>query len=193
MTSGPQSTIFAQPLPTSGEEPVPNELIALSRLESTCNTFRIRIAALAPDQLYRGTVDQLSIAEEIALAVDRERAYLEAFRRAQRESRPELIEPQPGPWLLDRDFADDLATFFDLRRETLDLLRIIDDEGWSKTITVPDGTQATLRDLSIRLSQLDVKMLRSITEQRRIFRRTTRVDELRDWGVAGKLGPNIGQ
>ncbi len=193
MTTAPQSTMFALPMPTSGEEGIPNELIALSRLESTCNTIRIRIAGLAPDQLYRGTVDQLSIAEEIALAVARERAYLEAFRRAQTEAHPELIEPQPGPWLLDSDFSDDLATLFDLRRETLDLLRTISDKGWSQTITLPGGKQATVRDLAIRLAQTDARMLRGISEQRRVFLRTTGVDELRDWGVAGKLGPNIGQ
>ena len=193
MTSGPQSTMFALPMPTSGEAPIPDELVAMSRLEATGNTIRIRIAALAPDQLYRGTVDELSIAEEIALAVDRERAYLDAFRRAQREARPELVEPQPGPLFLDRDFSKDLATFFDLRRETLDLLRIIDDEGWAKRVSLPDGSQATLRDLAIRLAERDGQMLGSINKQRRVFLRTTGVDELRDWGVAGKLGPNIGQ
>ena len=186
-------SIFAQPLPTSGDAPAPDELIALSRLESTCNTVRIRIAGLAPDQLYRGTVDQLSIAEEVALAVDRERAYLAAFRRALDEPDVHLTEPRPGPPFLDRDFAGDLATFFDLRRETLDLLRTSGDEGWTRTITLPDGRQATLRDLAIRLAHQDARMLRTISEQRRIFLRTTGVDELRDWGVQGKLGANLGQ
>jgi hypothetical protein len=186
-------TMFAQPMSTSGEEPAPNELIALSRLEATCNTIRLRIAALAPDQLFRGTVDQLSIAEEIGLAVDRERAYLDAFRRAQTESRPQLIEPQPGPALLDREFHEDLAMLFDLRRGTLDLLRTINDEGWSQLVSMPGGGTATLRELAIRLAQQDVRMLRTISEQRRVFLRTSGVDELRDAGVAGKLGPNIGQ
>jgi hypothetical protein len=36
-------------------------------------------------------------------------------------------------------------------------------------------------------------MLRTISEQRRVFLRTSGVDELRDAGVAGKLSPNIGQ
>ncbi len=186
-------TMFAQPLNTSGEESAPDELIALARLESATNAVRLRIAGLAPDQLYRGTTEQLSIAEEIALAVDRERPYLEAFRRAQTEAHPELVEPQPGPMLLDRDFNDDLANWFDLRRGTLDLLRSIDGDGWAKTVTLPGGTRATLRDLAIRLAQLDARMLRSINELRKVFLRSTGVDELRDSGLAGKLGPSIGQ
>ena len=186
-------TLFAQPLRTSSEEPAPDELIALARLESTANAVRLRIAALAPDQLYRGTVDELSIAEEVGLAVDRERAYLDAFRRAETEARPQLIEPQPGPALLDREFDDDLAMFFDLRRATLDLLRTINDDGWSQVVSIPGGGSATLRDLAIRLAQRDGAMLRTIRNQRRGFLRTTGVNELRDAGVAGKLGPNIGQ
>ena len=185
-------TMFALPLGGTGDEPAPDELVALSRLESTGNTIRIRIAGLAPDQLYRGTTDQLSIAEEIALAVDRERAYLQAFRRTIAESDAHLVEPEPGPTLLDRDFSDDLAEFFDLRRETLDLLRTLDAQ-WEKTVTLPGGRHATVRDLAIRLAQIDARMLRGISDQRRVFLRTTGVDELRDPGVAGKLGPNIGQ
>jgi hypothetical protein len=185
-------TMFAQPLGGTGEEPAPDELVALSRLESTCNTIRIRIAGLAPDQLYRGATGQLSIAEELALAVDRERAYLQAFRRTLDESDAHLVEPQPGPPFLDRDFGDDIAEFFDLRRGTLDLLRTLDAE-WDRTVTLPGDKRATLRDLAIRLAQLDARMLRGISEQRRVFLRTTGVDELRDPGVAGKLGPNIGQ
>jgi hypothetical protein len=186
-------TMFAQPMSTSGEQPAPDELIALSRLEATPNAIRLRIAALAPDQLFRGTVDRLSIAEELALAVDRERAYLNAFRRAQTESRTQLVEPQPGPALLDREFEDDIAAFFDLRRATLDLLRTIDDRGWSQLVTIPGGSTASLSELSIRLAQRDAAMLRTISEQRRHFLRTTGINELRDAGVAGKLGPNIGQ
>lgn len=186
-------TMFAQPLATSGEEPAPNELIALSRLESTANKIRLQIAGLAPDQLYRGTTQQLSIAEEVGLARDRERAYLQAFRRAQTETAPQLDEPQPGPALLDRDFSDDLARFFDLRREMLDLVRSLNEDAWQRTVTLPGGTRATLRDLAIRLAQLDARMLRGILDQRTVFLRTSGVDELRDPGVAGKLGPNIGQ
>jgi hypothetical protein len=186
-------TMFAQSLSTGSDESAPDELIALARLEATPNGIRLRIAALAPDQLYRGTVDQLSIAEEVALAVDRERAYLDAFRRAQSESHPLLIEPQPGPALLDREFDDDLAMFFDLRRATLDLIRTINDRGWAQIVDIPGGAPATLRQLAIRLAQRDGAMLRTISDQRRGFLRTTGVNELRDGGVAGKLGPNIGQ
>ncbi len=186
-------TMFALPLPTSPEEPAPDELIALARLESTCNTIRLRISRLSPDQLYRGTVDQLSIAEAIALAVDRERAYLQAFRRAQHESGPELVEPEPGPLFLDRRFSDDLATLFDLRRETLDLLRTINENGWKREIALPAGDRATLRDLAIRLAQHDARMLRSISDQRKVFLQTTGLDDLRDRGMAGKLGGNIAQ
>lgn len=186
-------TMFAQPLATSGEEPAPDELIALARLESTCNTIRLRISRLAPDQLYRGTTEELSIAEELALAVDRERAYLGAFRRALSNSGPELIEPQPGAPLLDRKFTEDLATFFDIRRETLNLLRTIDEDGWQREVALPGSGKASLRELAIRLAQRDARMLRSIVEQRRVFLRTTGIDDLRDRGMAGKLGGNIGQ
>ncbi len=186
-------TMFAQPLSTSADEPAPDELVALARLEHTCNAIRLRIARLAPDQLYRGTVDQLSIAEEIALAVDRERAYLDAFQRAIYEHHAELIEPQPGPLLLDRNFGDDLAAFFDLRRDTLDLLRTTSDAGWSKTVMLPNQSQVPLRTIAIRLAQLDAAMLRNISNQRHVFLRTSGVSDLRDGGVAGKLGSNIAQ
>jgi hypothetical protein len=184
--------MFAQPIGVGGDVAPPDELVALSWLESTCNAIRLRIAGLAPDQLYRGTTDQLSIVEEIALVCDRERAYLSAFRHALTESHARLVEPQPGPPLLDREFTDDLAEFFDLRRGTLDVLRTLDAE-WNRTVNLPDGKQVTLRDLAIRLAQLDKRLLRGISEQRRVFLRTTGVDELRDPGVAGKLGPNLGQ
>jgi hypothetical protein len=94
--------------------------------------------------------------------------------------------------LLDREFTDDLAEFFDLRRATLDILRTFDAE-WNMTVTLPDGKQATLRELAIQLARRDKLMLRGISEQRRGFLRTTGVDELREGGVAGKLGPNLGQ
>ena len=184
--------MFTQPLPTSGEAPIPNELIALSKLEATANAIRLRIAGLAPDQLYRGTGDQLSVAEAISLIVDRERAYLAAFEAAEAGAVPTLHEPQPGPTLLDRDFADDLAAFFNLRRKTLDLLRAL-DRAWDNEIVLPGGTRSTVRKLGIRLAEQDARMLHAISEQRRVFLRTSGVDELRDAGVAGKLGLNIGQ
>jgi hypothetical protein len=184
-------TMFAQPLGPSSSRPV-DELVALAWLEGTPNAIRLRIAGLAPDQLYRGTTDQLSIAEEIALVADREHAYLTAFREALAEDDPRLDEPQPGPGLLDREFAEDLANFFDLRRHTLDLLRTLNEE-WDYTVTLPGGNEATLRELAIRLAQFDRRMLQTISDQRKVFLRTTGVDELRDAGVAGKLGPNIGQ
>ncbi len=182
-------TMFAQPLGGSDAAP-PDELIALSWLESTPNAVRLRIAGLAPDQLYRGTVDRLSIAEEVALATERDRAYLGAFQRAQVENVPDLVEPLPGPALLDRDFGDDLAEFFDLRRMNLDLLRSLNEKGWGRRINV-GGEQVTIRDLAIRLAQLDKRMLRRISEQKRGFIGTSGVDELRDSGVAGKLGENL--
>lgn len=184
--------MFSLPLPTSGDAPIPDELIALSKLEATANAIRLRIAGFAPDQLYRGTVDQLSVAEAIGLAVDRERAYLDAFQRAISETAPSLVEPKPGPAFLDRDFGDDLALFFDLRRQTLDLLRMFGDE-WARAVMLPGGTRATVSDLAIRLAAQDAHILKTISQQRRVFLRTTGVDELRDSGVAGKLGENIGQ
>ena len=186
-------TMWAEPLPTSGDDEIPDELIALTRLEKVPNGIRLRIAGLAPDQLYRGTIEQLSIAEEISLAVDRERAYLAAFQQAMADNTPRLEEPQPGPGLLDRDFAEDLGQFFDLRRETLNLVRSIPEDGFAEPIALPGGRQTTLRDLVIRLARIDTKMLRTISEQRRGFLQTNGVDELRDSGLAGKLGPNIGQ
>lgn len=185
-------TMFAQPMGGGGDATPPDELVALSWLESTPNAIRLRIAGLAPDQLYRGTVDQLSIAEEIALASDREQAYFEAFQRSRAERQPVLVEPQPSPALLDRDFGQDLATFFDRRRHTLDILRAIDRE-WENRISLPGGAVATVRDLAIRLARIDKRMLKTISEQKQMFIRTTGVDELRDAGVAGKLGPNLGQ
>lgn len=184
--------MFAIPMPTSTDAPIPNELIALSKLEQTGNAIRLRIAGFAPDQLYRGTGEQLSVAEAVGNAVDRERAYLDAFQRTLAETGHTLIEPKPGPAFLDRDFGDDLALFFDLRRHTLDLLRTLGDE-WEKAVNLPGGAQSTIRDLAIRLATLDAQMLRVISDQRKVFLRTTGVDELRDNGVAGKLGANIGQ
>jgi hypothetical protein len=184
--------MFSIPLPTSGDAPIPDEMIALSKLEATPNAIRLRIAGFAPDQLYRGTGDQLSVAEAVGNAVDRERAYLDAFRRVQHETTPALVEPKPGPAFLDRDFSDDLALFFDLRRQTLDVLRTFGDE-WDRQVTLPGSTSATVRDLGIRLAEQDARMLRVIGDQRKVFLRTTGVDELRDSGVAGKLGESVGQ
>jgi hypothetical protein len=184
--------MFAQPLGGGGDAAPPDELVALSWLESTPNAIRLRIAGLAPDQLYRGTVNQLSIAEEIALAVDREFAYHDVFHHARVGVMPNLVEPEPSPRLLDRDFDEDLAVFFDQRRINLDLLRSLNEQ-WDNKIALPGGGTATVRDVAIRLAQLDKRMLRAISEQKHVFIKTTGVDELRDPGVAGKLGPNLGQ
>lgn len=188
MTMGAQ-TMFAQPM----EGGVDNELLALAKLEATSNAIRLRIAGLAPDQLYRGTRDEPSIAELIAKAVERERAYVDAFRRGHAEANPRLVEPRPGLSAMDRDFAEDLALFFDLRRETLNLLRSFSDTDFDRPVTPPDGQQATLGDLALRLQRHDARMLRLISARKRAFSRTTGVDELRDMGVAGKLGENVGQ
>ncbi len=93
-------------------------LMALVRLESTSNAIRVRISRLAPDQLYRTVTDEQPIVELISQAVDRERAYLDAFRQIVTQTNPQLEEPRPGVPYLDRDFSEDLAEFFDLRRET---------------------------------------------------------------------------
>lgn len=184
-------TIFAQPMFNDGG--VDDELLALSKLEATSNAIRLRIAALAPDQLYRGSKDELTIAELIANAVDRERAYLTGFQRARTETAPRLDEPQPGLSVMDRDFADDLAQFFDLRRLTLDALRSLSDREWERTVTLPSGTVMTLEKLAIRLQHHDAHMLKSISNLKHKLLKASGVDELRDMGVAGKLGQNIGQ
>jgi hypothetical protein len=184
-------TMFAQPMRSAGS--VDEELLALAKLEATPNAIRLRIARLAPDQLYRGAVHEPSIAELISSAVDRERAYLDGFRRAMTETNPRLEEPRPGLAFMDRRFGEDLALFFDLRRETLDLLRTLSDEDWERTVRLPDGKDVTLETLAVRLQHHDAHMLEGISRQRHGFLKTTGVSDLRDMGVAGKLGDNLGQ
>lgn len=183
--------MFAQPM--RSEQSVDNELLALAKLEATCNAIRLRIARLAPDQLYRGVTSEPSIAELISSAVDRERAYLNGFRRAMHQTRPSLEEPRPGLAFMDRDFADDLAIFFDLRRETLDLLRTFSDSDWERLAVLPDGSEISLEMLAVRLQHHDAQMLAGISRQRHVFLKSTGVNDLRDMGVAGKLGENLGQ
>jgi hypothetical protein len=183
--------MFAQPVRSN--RGVDDELLALAKLEATCNAIRLRIAQLAPDQLYRGAVDDLSIAELFSAAVDREHAYLDGFRRAMTDTKPRLEEPRTGLAFMDRDFARDLGRFFDLRRETLDLLRAFSDTDWQRTVVLPDGSEVTLETLAIRLQHHDAWMLEAISRQRHVFLKTTGVDELRDMGVAGKLGDNLAQ
>jgi|GEM_PF-6595203 len=184
-------TMFAQPMRSSGS--VDEELLALAKLEATSNAIRLRIAGLAPDQLYRGTGDELTISELMANAVERERAYLDAFRRVQSQTNPRLVEPQPGLSFMDRDFADDIAMFFDLRRMTLDILRSYNDHDWTKHVTLPNGSTITLEELAVRLQHHDALMLSNISAHRARSLKLSGVDELRDMGVAGKLGQNIAQ
>lgn len=184
-------TMFAMPVGSDGG--IDDELLALSKMEATCNAIRLRIAGLAPDQLYRGSTDELTIAEAVAQAVDRERAYQNGFQRARSETAPRLEEPRPGLSVMDRDFADDIATFFDLRRVTLDVIRTLSDQEWRRTVTLPNGTTITLEELALRLQRHDARMLQTISHQKHKFLKVNGVDELRDMGVAGKLGQNIGQ
>ncbi|HEY0735546.1 MAG TPA: DinB family protein [Herpetosiphonaceae bacterium] len=183
--------MFAQPM--RSEQSVDDELLALAKLEATCNAIRLRIARLAPDQLYRGSGAEPSIAELVSSAVDRERAYLQGFRRAMHETRPSLEEPRPGLAFMDRDFADDLALFFDLRRETLDLMRTLSESDWERLVVLPDGKEVKLETLAVRLQHHDAQMLAGISRQRHVFLKSTGVNDLRDMGVAGKLGDNLGQ
>lgn len=183
--------MFAQPM--RSEQSVDDELLALAKLEATCNAIRLRIARLAPDQLYRGSPSEPSIAELLSAAVDRERAYLSGLRRATNETRPGLEEPRPGLASMDRDFGDDLAIFFDLRRETLDLMRTFSDGDWQRVVVLPDGKEVTLETLAVRLQHHDAQMLAGISRQRHAFLKTTGVNDLRDYGVAGKLGDNLAQ
>jgi hypothetical protein len=184
-------TMFAQPISASGG--VDEELLALAKLEATSNAIRLRIAGFAPDQLYRGTREEPPVAELIANAVDRERAYLDAFRRAVSETNPRLVEPRPGLADMDRDFADDLARFFDLRRETLNVIRTLAEADFTRPVTLPDGSAVTLGELVMRLQRHDAQMLQLISARKQVFKRITGVDQLRDMGVAGKLGQNLGQ
>jgi hypothetical protein len=182
--------MFAQP---TGGPGVADELLALAKLEATGNAIRLRIAGIAPDQLYRGSMDELTISELIANAVDRERAYLDGFQRALKETNPRLNEPQPGLSFMDRDFAQDLATFFDLRRMTLDILRTYSEANWERSVMLPNGNIIKLEELAIRLQRHDAQMLQAISKQKHKYKQTTGVNQLRDSGMAGKLGENIGQ
>jgi hypothetical protein len=183
--------MFAQPL--AGDGGIDTELLALAKLEATSNAIRLRIAGIAPDQLYRGSTVELPVAELVANAVDRERGYQAGFRRAPAETNPHLAEPQRGLEFMDRDFAKDLALFFDLRRATLDLLRSYSDAVWERPVTLPDGAVIRLEDLALRLQRHDAQMLQAISKQKRMFMKTTGINQMRDMGVAGKLGENIGQ
>lgn len=185
-------TIFTHPLSSSGDEFVPDELAALARLETTPNAIRLRIAGLAPDQIYRGTPNQHSIAEEVAFAVDRDHAYLDAFQRTQTSGQLQLTEPDPGPTVMDRNFSTDLATFINTRRMILSLTRSFGSE-WDTVIKLPDGKTTTFRELAVHLAQYDQHMLEDISKLRGIFQRTSGVNALRDGGVAGKLGANLAQ
>lgn len=184
-------TMFAMPMGNDGG--INDELLALAKLEATSNAIRLRIAGMAPDQLYRGSLDELTIAEAIANAVEREKAYLDGFRRAREETNPQLAEPRPGLVFMDRDFSEDLALFFDLRRTTLDQLRSFSEEDWTRKVTLPNGSVATLEELALRLQRHDAHMLKTISTQKQKFKQTTGINQLRDMGVAGKLGENIGQ
>ncbi len=186
-------TIFSPPTDQGGNDTIPAELIALAHLEGTCNGIRLRIAGLSPDQIYRGTSTDVSIAELLALAVEREKVYLQAFKQVQAGEKPDLVEPEPTGLLLDRVFNDDLSSFFDVRRASLDVLRTVSAEHWENRVTVRGKGEMTLRDLAMRLEQHDAQMINTISTQRRGWLKTSGVDELRDSGVAGKLSPNIAQ
>lgn len=185
------TSIYNQP-PEAIEE-LSDALVVLAKLEATSNAIRLRISQLAPDQLYRSVTDDPPIAGLISQAVDRERAYLSAFEAIISHTNPRLAEPESGLIYLDRDLHEDLATFFDLRRRTLNILQTCSDEQWQRTATLPNGSTATLIDLATRLQRYDAYMLNAISKQRRAMIRNTGVNDLRDMGVAGKLSPNIAQ
>jgi hypothetical protein len=184
-------SIFA--IPVKGGPGIDDELFALANLEKTSNGIRMRIAALAPDQFHRTVTGDLPIADLVAQVVDRERAFLTAFQRGLNERNPRIEEPPPALSLLDHHMAEDLATFYDLRRMTLDLLRNMSEADWQRTVTLPEGATISLEDLALRLQWYDARMLRAISDQRHALMRETGVSELRDMGVAGKLGANIAQ
>lgn len=186
-------TMYGSPATSQEEAAIPIEIRILTKLEATPNAIRLRIAGLAPDQLERGTSEDLSIAEQIALLALREQVYGSAFVRVASETLPKFVEPEAPPMLLDRDFGRDLATFFDLRRTTLDTLRAMNDAQWNTQITVVQYGDVSVRDLAYRLMQFDEQLLHSLSGQRAHWNRTNGVDELRDYGVAGKLGSNLGQ
>ncbi len=184
-------TMFVEP-PRVGDA-LEGVVVTLAKLEATSNAIRLRIAGLAPDQLYRTVTDDPPIAELISQAVEREQAYLSTFERTLVQTNPRIEEPHPSFSYLDRDFSDDLALFFDLRRKTLDILHTLGEHDWERTATLPDGISVTMRDLAIWLQRHDARLLRAISEQRRAMIQRTGVNDLRDMGVAGKLGPNIAQ
>ncbi len=185
-------TMYELPAAPTPNDGLTSELRALTALEATPNAIRLRIAGLAPDQIYRGTANDLSIAEQVGLATVREQAYLATLQRIGQETEPALVEPAPSPTLLDRDFSADLALFFDLRRDTLNLLRSFSAKAWQVPVRL-GGAALPVRDLAVRLAEHDRQMLHSISRQRQHWTKTSGVDELRDYGVAGKLGPNLGQ
>jgi hypothetical protein len=183
-------SIFVEPPRVDALE---GAIVTLAKLEATSNAIRLRIAGLSPDQLYRTVTDDPPIAELISQAVDREQAYLVAFERMMIQTNPRVEEPHSEVLYLDRDFNDDLALFFDLRRKTLDMLRTLDEHDWERRATLPDGTSVTMRELASWLQRHDARLLRAISEQRRAMIQRTGVNDLRDMGVAGKLGSNIAQ
>ncbi|GAC1362985.1 MAG: hypothetical protein NVSMB42_22670 [Herpetosiphon sp.] len=174
-------------------DPTPPELRALAHLEATPNALRLRIAQIAPDQIYRGTADDLSVAESVALAVEREKQYGDALRRTRGGETVVLEEPQPSGLFIDRIFHDDLAMFFDLRRATLDHIRSLGPAEWERNVELRDVGQLAIRELAQRLEQHDMQMLELVSRQRQHWLRTSGVDELRDGGVAGHLSPNLAQ
>ena len=184
-------SIFA--IPRKGGPGIDDELFALMNLEKACNSIRFRIAGLAPDQFFRTATDDLPIADLIAQAVDRERAFLAAFQRGVNERNPRIEEPQFTLSLLDHEMAEDLAHFYDLRRMTLNLLTDLSEAQWQRTVTLPDDSTITLEDLALRLQWYDAHMLRSISDQRWKMIKESGVDELRDARMGGKLGANIAQ
>lgn len=184
-------SIFVVPL--KGGPGIDDELFALTKLETTSNGIRMRISGLAPDQFYRSVTDDLPIADLIGEAAERERAFLMAFHAGLTQDNPRVEEPQSTILFLDRHLQEDLATFYDLRRMTLDLLRELSEEAWQRTVTLPDGSTVTLEDLALRLQWYDAQMLRAISKQRHALLKETGVSDLRDMGVAGKLGANIAQ
>jgi hypothetical protein len=184
-------SIFA--VPVKGGPGIDDELFALAKIESFSNNLRLRIAGLAPDQFFRSLTDDLPLADLLALAVDRERAFGVAFRHGIAEHSPRLDEPPVARSLLDHEIAEDLAQLYDLRRATLDMLRSMSEAQWQRQVTLPEGTTITLEDLALRLQWYDAHLLRAASQQRRAFIKETGVSDLRDTGVAGKLGANIGQ
>lgn len=184
-------SMFAVPL--KGGPGIDDELLAMSKLESTTFSLRLRLSGLAPDQFYRSVTGDPPIAELIAETVAFERLFLSAFHRAIQEDNPRIDLPADEPSFLDRHLAEDLATFYDLRRLTLDLLRNLPEDRWQRTMTLPDGSTITIEDLALRLQWHDAQMLRAVSKQRHALSQETGVSDLRDMGVAGKLGANIAQ